>query len=203
MTHSTSPRLLCQPNVQLNGLYQHTGLPTGVARRMMSGGATLVGRIVSTAAESALAARDGANFVVLQVGFWDRTLKIVLLPSFLPVLAFRVLQIQTFWWLDTHETSYNEPSSMCVRRQKATACRPRRTAQQQSSSSGAPAYQSLSQCRMAAAAASPPRSCWPLASMAYRRSLTAWQTLQRRRAAQTVGTAACAPSWVRRTLQPA
>ena len=43
------------------------GLPTGVARRMMSGGASLVGRMVSTADESATAAKDGANFVVLQV----------------------------------------------------------------------------------------------------------------------------------------
>lgn len=34
---------------------------------MMSGGASLVGRIVGTASESATAAKDGANFVVLQV----------------------------------------------------------------------------------------------------------------------------------------
>jgi hypothetical protein len=43
------------------------GLPTGVARRMMSGAASLVGRTVGTAAEAATAANDGANFVVLQV----------------------------------------------------------------------------------------------------------------------------------------
>lgn len=38
-----------------------------MARRMMSGGASLAGRIVGTAAESATVAKDGANFVVLQV----------------------------------------------------------------------------------------------------------------------------------------
>ncbi len=39
-----------------------------VARRMMSGGSSLVGRVVGTEAAAVTAAADGANLVLIEVG---------------------------------------------------------------------------------------------------------------------------------------
>lgn len=44
------------------------GLPTVVAKRNMGDGGLLVGRLVDSAAAAVQAAREGANYVVLQVG---------------------------------------------------------------------------------------------------------------------------------------
>ena len=46
------------------------GVPTGVARRLLRSGVSLVGRIVSTAAEAATAATEGASMVMWQVRVW-------------------------------------------------------------------------------------------------------------------------------------
>ena len=43
------------------------GLPIGVARRVLQGGASLVGRVVSTPEEAASAATEGASVVLWQV----------------------------------------------------------------------------------------------------------------------------------------
>ena len=45
----------------------NAGLPIGVARRLLQGGASLVGRVVSTPEEAASAATEGASVVLWQV----------------------------------------------------------------------------------------------------------------------------------------
>ena len=48
-------------------LLPSAGLPIGVARRLLQGGASLVGRVVSSPAEAASAATEGASVVLWQV----------------------------------------------------------------------------------------------------------------------------------------
>ena len=48
-------------------LLTNVGLPIGVARRLLQGGASLVGRVVSTPEEAASAATEGASVVLWQV----------------------------------------------------------------------------------------------------------------------------------------